>query len=141
MKKKKGSLNNVDIDYEVLMGVDPFNIGMDAGSFTPLTDIVETDGFFIIEVELAGVKKEDLVIEIRDNYIYLSGKKENEKKTDTKRKYHCMNRSYGVFKRVFEIPKTFNIHGVKAKLENGLLTIKLPKIEDKRKKRIKIEVE
>lgn len=144
MAEKKGGTNKIfsDDNIQALMELHPLDVNDGYYTFFPLTDVVETHDFFIIEVEVPGINREDLVIEVSDNYIYVSGIKEKIKKGETgKNKFYCLGRTYGSFKRIFEIPAPFNMHGVKAKLENGLLTIKLPKIVDKRKRKIKIEIE
>lgn len=144
MAEKKGGTNRIisDAGLQDLMEVHPLEVGDGYYTFFPLTDVVETSDFFIIEVEVPGINRDGLVIEVSDNYIYVSGKKEKIKKDEPeKNKFYCLGRTYGSFKRIFEIPSPFNMHEVKAKLENGLLIIKLPKIIDKRKRKIKIEIE
>lgn len=144
MGEKRSGSHKIISDFELdqLIDISAFDVGSDTGSFLPYADLVETADFFVLEIEVAGIKKEHLAIEVSDNYIYVSGKKERgHKDIKDKMKYYCMGRIYGVFKRVFEIPLPFNMHGVKAKLENGVLTITLPKIVNKRQKRIKVEIE
>jgi len=142
--EKKGAGKRIisGIDLESLMEMHPLDIVNDAGSFLPFTDIIETEDSFVIELEVPGIKKENLAIEVSDNYIYVSGKKtRDDRESKVRVKYYRMGRIYGAFKRVFEIPLPFNMHEVRAKLEKGVLTITLPKIVDKRQKKIKVEIE
>lgn len=144
MAEKKAGPNRLisDLGLQALMEVHPLEVGDGYYTFFPLTDVIETKDYFIVEVEVPGVRREDLVIEVSDNYIYVSGKKErNLEEENSANRFYCMGRTYGAFKRIFEIPSPFNMHQVKAKLERGLLTIKLPKILDKRQRKIKVEIE
>lgn len=144
MGEKRRGGNKIISDFELdqLIDISAFDLCSDTGSFLPYADIIETEDLFIIELEVAGIKKEHLAIEVSDNYIYVSGKKERgHKNLKDNMKYYCMGRIYGVFKRAFEISTPFNMHGVKAKLENGVLTITLPKIVNRRQKRIKVKIE
>lgn len=139
-KKMKGRLYP-HISLEDMLAMDPIEIE-DGCSFLPFTDIVEREDSFLIEMELPGVLKNEIDIEIVESAVIVKGVKQRvnvcQKGTI---KYHCMGRAYGRFKRRFDIPKPFNSREVKAKLDNGLLVIILPKIIDKRKKSIKIPVE
>jgi HSP20 family protein len=109
-------------------------------SYLPLTDVIETNEHYIIEMELPGVKKSDIKVEIIENVLYVYGIKEKNCEEEHI-KYHCMGRVYGKFKRSFQLPGPFNMHAVKAKLDNGILTIIIPKLEEKRSKKIIIPVE
>lgn len=139
-KKNKINLYS-DLTLDDVFAIDPME--MEAGcSFLPLSDIVEKEDSFIIEMELPGVQKEDINIEVTENSISIEGIKRREKEgKEESLKYYCMGRAYGKFKRRFNIPKPFNMKEVKAKLDNGLLVIILPKLIDRRKKKIKIPVE
>ncbi len=141
-EKKKNIINGVStINIEALIDVHPLELG-ERYNFLPLTDVVETDEFFVIEMEVPGVKKEDLVIEVNDNYINIVGKKhKKDDEGNARKRFYCMGRIFGTFRRIFEIPSPFNIHQVRATLDKGVLTIKLPKIVDKRQRKIIVEIE
>lgn len=109
-------------------------------SYLPLSDVIETQDEYIIEMELPGVSKKNITIEIQENLITVSGEKEKNSEGEQKR-YHCMGRVYGKFKRSFNLPGPFNMHEVKAKLDKGVLTINIPKLVEKRCKRIIIPIE
>lgn len=143
MAKQEGGYkkSSARVGIESLLEVHPLEIG-DGYSFLPLTDVTETEDSFIIEIEVPGIKKEDLVIEVTENYIYVNGKKKKDFSENIKNiRFQCMGRIFGSFQRIFEIPSPFNMHEVQAKLENGLLSIRLPKLVDKRKKKVVIEIE
>lgn len=111
-------------------------------TYLPLSDVIETHDYYYIEMELPGVRKNDISIEINENVVTVFGEKIKSSEEDNEiRRYHCIGRSYGKFKRSFNLPGPFNMHNVKAKLEKGILTISIPKLVEKRSKRIIIPVE
>ncbi len=139
-KKMKDRLFS-NISLEDMLSINAAEME-DGCSFLPFTDIVEREDSFLIEMELPGISKENIEIEICENVVVVRGVKlRADQDLKGTIRYHCMGIVYGKFKRKFDIPKPFNSREVKAKLDNGLLVIILPKIVDKRKKIIKIPVE
>jgi len=89
-------------------------------------DLKENKEGFELTAEVAGVPKENIKVEQVGNILKLSGevKKEKEEKDD---KHHLVERSFGKFERQFRLPKTAKMEEVKAKYENGLLKLTIPK--------------
>ncbi|MCX7990915.1 MAG: Hsp20/alpha crystallin family protein [Proteobacteria bacterium] len=130
-----------DFIIDDVFTIDPTDIE-NGCSFSPHTDIVEKDDAFIIQIDLPGIPKEDIEVEVIENTVSVQGVKKREQEGKScSIKYYCMGRSYGRFKRRYHIPKPFNTKEVKAKLDNGLLVIILPKLIEKRQKKVKIPVE
>ncbi len=107
------------------------------------TDIVEKDGGLEMIVDLPGVKKEDIKVDLNKGYLVItaSSNVEKEEKDET-RNYLRKERSSGNYRRSFFVGDELKEEDVKAKFENGTLTIKLPKKEQKKfeeKKTINIE--
>ncbi|KAJ8541450.1 hypothetical protein K7X08_002266 [Anisodus acutangulus] len=89
----------------------------------------ETDRAHVFRVDLPGVKKEDLKVQIEDdNILEISGErvKEEEQGTD---KWHRVERSHGSFKRRFRLPENANVEDISCGLEHGVLTVNVPKKE------------
>jgi HSP20 family molecular chaperone IbpA len=101
-------------------------------------DVYEGVGGKSIEVimELPGVDKEDIKIEIEDNYLVISGKKQKYS-DESNRKYLISGIIYGPFKKYVTLNKNIDRDNIEAKYENGVLYITLNKVE-KVKKPIKI---
>ena len=95
------------------------------GSFK--TDIKETPEEYVVHAELPGVKKEDINIDYNNNYLSISATRNNEFE-EKKDNYIRRERSYGSVSRGFYI-NNVNKEAIKAKFDNGVLTIDLPKKE------------
>jgi HSP20 family protein len=114
------------------------NLKRNLDSFRPQVDAIETETSFQLQVALAGFNKEDIKLDFEDGKLTISGarKFETEKK---EHKYHFLETNYGRFSRSFTLPENIQEGAIEAKFENGLLTVVLPKNEQKALKR-QIEV-
>jgi HSP20 family protein len=95
-------------------------------------DWKETPEAHIFKVDLPGLKKEEVKVEVEEGRILqVSGErsKENEENNDT---WHRVERSSGKFLRRFRLPKNAKLEEVKAAMENGVLTVTVPKAEEKK---------
>jgi HSP20 family protein len=108
-----------------------------AGVF-PLINLTESKGTYFLRAELPGVKAADLVIETTDNNITISGERKLAE-TVQNAKYHRREREYGRFSRVVSMPKHFNRDKIDAKLNDGILTIVIPKSEAEKPKQITVK--
>ncbi|KAL8051207.1 hypothetical protein ABFX02_06G131400 [Erythranthe guttata] len=95
-------------------------------------DWKETPEAHLFKVNVPGPKKEEVKVEVEDgNILQISGErsKEKEEKND---KWHCVERSSGKFIRRFGMPENAKLEKVKAAMENGVLTVTVPKEEVKK---------
>lgn len=102
----------------------------------PAHDVIENDNEFIIEMELAGVKKEDISIETEDDVLTIETERKENKDVNYKRKEMYV----GKYKRSFILPDNTDAEEIKASVSDGILTITVPKTvnELKEKKQIAI---
>jgi HSP20 family protein len=108
-----------------------------AQAFTPLADIEETDDAFTIEIELPGMKREDISVEVHGRRVVVSGeRKERERKGILRTKKRVMGRF--LFEAV--LPVDIDVDGVTATYNNGLLSLNAPKAETSRSKVRKVEI-
>lgn len=91
-------------------------------------ELTEKKDEYDIRAELPGVKKEDLDIDLNDNYLTIRAKKEVEKEENEK-SYRRTEFKYGEFSRSIYIPQEVDFDKIDAKLEHGILRIRIPKIE------------
>ena len=97
-------------------------------AFTPSVNTREDEKAYYIEVDLPGVKKEDIKVDIKDNTLTISGErkfKEEVKEED----YYKIETSIGKFSRTFTLPEDADIENIDAKNENGVLDIVIPKVK------------
>lgn len=103
----------------------------------PAVDIEEDQKSVRIMAELPGLKKKDVKISIDDGVLSLTGERKFERE-EKGRNYHRMERSYGTFSRSFTIPSNVDATKIEAKMEEGILTVTLPKKEEAKPKEIEI---
>ncbi len=117
---------------------DPFFSRWSAMTNPIRADVKETDKQYIIEAELPGVNKEDIIIDLQDNVLTLGVDMEDETSEEDDG-YIYKERRSGSYRRSFTVENIKN-EDVKANYKNGLLTVILPKAKpEKRSKRIEIE--
>ena len=106
--------------------------------FAPSIDISEDENNVYLQAELPGIKREDIKVTVNDNNVLLiKGKKERrdeDKSEENGRTYWRSERSYGEFMRSFQLPDNVKSDEVDAKFEDGVLNIKLVKIEPEKPK-------
>ena len=109
-----------------------------AARFSPAMDVVENDQAYVVTVEVPGGKKDDVSVELHDNVLTLRGEKRNERE-EKKERSHWVERSYGAFSRSFTLPRDANADRVEASFQDGVLTVTIPKTEEKKPKRIAVK--
>lgn len=102
---------------------------------TPKMNISETDKSYEMELCVPGLKKEDLSISIdTENQLVVEMTKENKKEEKEGRKWLRREFSSTQFKQVFTLPENVKREQISAKVENGILTVELPKFTEDEKK-------
>jgi HSP20 family protein len=102
-------------------------------AFIPRCDISEAEGQYLLSLDVPGVKKEDINIEVIENQIKISGKRENTF-TDS---FH-IEKKYGEFERSMALPQDVKKDSISATFKDGVLEIKLEKQEKVLPKKIQI---
>ena len=97
--------------------------------WTPNIDVYETADSFIIKGELAGVKKEEVKIQMNDRIVLISGKRDDECE-EVREHFHVAEVSYGNFVRKIELPNDIDSENIKAKYKNGFLMVYIPKAQE-----------
>jgi len=103
----------------------------------PMADIIEKEQSYEIKVDVPGMKKDDINISIKDSILTLSGEKTEEHEEEN-RNFFRKERAYGKFERSFRVPQDIDPDSIKAKYEDGVLTVEVPKSEKSKHKEIAI---
>ena len=100
-------------------------------STAPAINVIEDDKDYKVEVAAPGMNKEDFKVNVTDdNYLVLTMEKKNESKDeDKKRKYLRREFSYHKFEQSLTLPENANKDEIKATVNDGILTIDIPKIK------------
>ena len=108
-------------------------------SWMPSIDVVETKEAIKFKADLAGMKPEDIHLEIEDNVLTISGERRFEEKVEED-KYYRIERRYGSFSRSIALPQGVKTDSIEANYENGVLEVTVPKAEEAKPKRIDVTV-
>ncbi len=102
------------------------------------TDIKESEKAFEVSIALPGVKKDDIEIELKDEYLTISATtSENKEEKDKKSNYIRRERYYGSCSRSFYVGDAVTENDIKASYEDGILTLDIPKVEKKPEPEVK----
>jgi HSP20 family protein len=107
---------------------------------SPAVDIYEEDDSIVAKVELPGMKKEDISVELNNGVLKITGEKKREEKVE-KKNYYRIERSSGSFERRISLPVEIQADKTKASFKDGVLQIKIPKSDEAKKKEKKINIE
>ena len=99
-----------------------------AGAWNPAVDIVESTDAYILTADLPGLTKDDINLTVEEGVLTLTGERKSEH-SESKEFGHRYERAYGKFSRSFELGSGVENRKVKAEFKNGLLKVKLPKVE------------
>jgi HSP20 family protein len=100
-----------------------------AGSL-PLMDLYETDDDLVLEIDLPGINRDDILIKVCEDVMIIEGIK-REIQEEKKFRYICMERSFESFRRMIRIPVPVNPAAGRAEYSGGVITVTLPKIKER----------
>ena len=108
-----------------------------AAAWAPPMDFSENDDKFVLTMELAGAKKEDVTVEAHENVLTIRGEKRSER-TDENEQRRYIERSFGSFSRSFTLPANADENSVDARFADGVLTVEIAKRSEAKPKTIAV---
>lgn len=107
-------------------------------SFEARTDVEETESAYIVSVDLPGMRQEDVKVEVNDDVLTISGERKREGRSENggSRRFE---RSYGQFQRSFSLPASIDAGKIEAQMEDGVLSIAIPKAEAAKPRTVAIQ--
>ncbi|KAK9284015.1 hypothetical protein L1049_012274 [Liquidambar formosana] len=111
----------------------PSSVARDASALANIrSDWKETPEAHILKADLPGLRKDEVKVEVEEGRILqISGERVREQE-DKNEKWHLVERSYGKFVRRFRLPENARMDQIKATMDNGVLTLVIPKEEEKK---------
>jgi len=121
---RKASSTVIETRREILQAVG-WNV---RSTWSPPTDVYETEESCVIKLEIAGMREEDFEVAFENNVLTIRG---NRPDLNERRAYHQMEIRFGKFEIALEIPMAVNIDNATANYQDGFLLIVLPKVNPK----------
>ena len=109
-------------------------------AWSPLVDIMEGDGEYLVKAELPEVAKEDVSVRVEDGVLSISGERKTEEEKNEK-KIHRAERAYGRFDRSFRVPENADASKAEARFKDGVLQVVLPKLAQAKAAAVEINVD
>ena len=112
------------------------------GDWTPTAwnlalDLVEDNDEYVVKASLPGINPDDIEITFNDKVLTIKGEIKKEQVSENTQ-YHLRERRYGSFSRSISLPRGVNADAIEASYNHGVLTLRLPKMEEVKPKRISV---
>ncbi|MDD5458321.1 MAG: Hsp20/alpha crystallin family protein [Phycisphaerae bacterium] len=146
VKKDRSDLNRLHNDIDDLFSSFfrgwelPWTTTRSTHAFWPALDVQENENEITVKAEIPGCNAEDVDISVHGNLLTISGEKKQEEEKEGKG-YYYVERSYGSFRRDVNLPSEVDTSKIDASCKNGVLNIKLPKVEKAKAIKVKIKGE
>ena len=107
-------------------------------AFVPAVELSENDSRYTLTVEVPGVKKDDVHVDLREGMLVVHGEKKSERE-EKKERSRYIERSYGSFSRSFSLPPDADPDRLEASFKDGVLTIQIPRTQESKPRQIAIK--
>jgi HSP20 family protein len=105
----------------------------------PALDVYEEKGDLVVKAEIPGLTKDEIDISLEENILTIKGERKKEEEVKEDDYYRC-ERTFGAFSRSIELPANVKTDKVNASFKDGVLEIRLPKVEEAKKNVVKVKV-
>jgi HSP20 family protein len=133
------AFRDLESQFNRMFGDWTCDSGVMASGWTPSVDLRENENGYTVDVDVPGMKKEDIELAVVDNVVTISGERKDDRESG-ENGYRRTERRYGKFQRSFEVPGGFDAAKVTARYEDGVLHVALPKREESKPRRIEVKV-
>jgi HSP20 family protein len=107
--------------------------------WVPAMDLVEGEDHYVLRADLPGLALQDVAIEVHDRVLTVAGERKVEHDAET-RGFARLERAVGTFRRALTLPEGVDADAITASLERGVLTVRIPKPEARKPRRVAISV-
>jgi HSP20 family protein len=116
-----------ELENKIFQNYAPVSTEKGISAFVPSVNTRESEFAYHIDVDLPGVKKEDIKVDVKDGVLTISGERKfkNEVKEED---FYKIETAFGKFSRSFNLPDDADVEQIEAKNENGVLEIVIPKV-------------
>jgi len=136
---RTGTRQGVDVLNQLLNQLDEVKEEHFLSTFVPVVNTREGEFAYHVELDLPGIKKEDIEITTEDNVLTISG--ERKLKDEAKEEdYYRVESVYGKFSRSFTLPEKIDVENIHAESSDGVLEVIIPKLKEADTKPKKIEI-
>lgn len=112
-----------------------------AATWDPSTDVLQSETQITVILEVPGMEAGDLSLGFQSGNLHVRGHKRHDGRPRRPARFLCMERFFGEFVKIIPLPAAINAREAKATLEDGVLTICLPRVPDQRRRLVEIPVE
>jgi HSP20 family protein len=110
-----------------------------AGAFQPPVDLYETENEYVVKLAAPGLKPDNFEITMQQNMLTIQGRTQQEDEKQEGARYHVREQRFGEFLRTVQFPSQVDADKIQASLSNGILTIRVPKAEAAKPRRITVK--
>ena len=115
-----------------------------AAAFQPPLDLYETEHEYVVKLAAPGLKPDNFDVTAQQNMLTIHGRTQDEEEQDEQQdgaRYHIREQRFGEFSRTIRFPTQVDAEKIQASLSNGILTIRVPKAESAKPKRINVQAQ
>lgn len=112
---------------------------LDQPSHVPPCDIEEHEGFFLLSLDLPGMKKDEIDVSVDEDLLTISGERKSEA-SENKQGFQKLERFRGTFKRVFSLAEKMDVNKIEASYSEGVLQLIIPREKVVKPEKVKIKV-
>lgn len=106
-------------------------------TWAPSVDIFETENELVLKADLPEIAEKDIDVRVENHMLTIRGERKFDQKVKQE-KYLRVERAYGSFSRGFSLPSTVDTEAIHAEYDNGVLTVRMPKLAESKPKQVKI---